>query len=248
MIPVFIVLILAIIYLVPMLAENMQAGSVVFDPSMKPETFNAFWLDEDFYSVDNSNTWEITNQHRGKIPLNSYTLSGEYMTIYANENITEAEFTLQSREHWPLDEFAGLQSTFQLEAVQSVDADAVLTYEVVLAGDDAYSFGCNVRPLMNEGNLECFIADPQEQEKVIIPYPETLSLDEWHVLTIEFNPTSYALRFFVDDTYFGQAAIPSVEQWKSKDFNAVIQITVNDLQESPFSIKIKRFQLAYRDR
>jgi hypothetical protein len=247
MTPVFIALLLAITYLVPILFENMRSNQVVFDDTMSPPDFNTFWINEDFSTADDLEIWEITNRYKGKNHLLATRLSHEFLEIYANEEIFEAEYKFESLKHWSLEKLNGFQSTFQIQTTQNVNTDVSLAYKLNLVDDDRYSIGCIIQPSLNEGSLECYISDLEAEQRFAIPYPGVLDLDEWHTLVIEFNPRSYALRFFIDDAFFGQAAIPSAEEWKSKEFDAIVQVTINDLQTFPYSIKINQIQLAHQE-
>ena len=237
-----------ILLLLPVLRGSIERREGAYNPNIPVPQMQTYWLNNSFSPFDIESRWIDSNIYKGTNSL-SYgaSLKNEnyVFTIDTDQITKEAVFTRQSVSTWPLDEVMGLSTKFLVEPFEDADSTAEITFAMTLSEQTDYSFGCTVLPEVSEASLECFIDEPGQQ--VIITAPQSIEINVPHSITIEFEPNTYVLRFFVDDVYFGQAPIPNVEYWRDQKVNAEIIVELQNMDSGTFACQIQDFQIAKQD-
>ena len=227
--------------LAPEFFTSLQPRQMLVGSAAEPPDMKSLWLNEEFFTLNKDRDWQETNKVKGtntfSTNLNNYTLN-----VTAESAIEHAIYRLESIQQWPLDELQGLQASFQLQPLADDGSQAEIVFKIELVESPAYFFSCSAIPAATEGTLKCFVQEPNK--KVVVEIPQSISLQEWHTVVLQFVPETYVVRFFLDEKYFGQSTIPSVEYWRDRDFHTSIQVELQDLQKGSFTIQCDNFLLA----
>jgi hypothetical protein len=240
----FLGLVLLALFLAPKFLASLQSLLDPLKQNISPPAFQTSWLDETFTAIE-PEIWHESNLFMGSNPL-SVDLKNGKLVLHAGSETKHAIYRLESISEWSLDDLEGFQASFLLEPFQAEDSQASITYQIQLVDQPGYSFGCHAIPAATQATLQCEIQLPER--KIAIRSRESLSLNEWHTLSLEFIPHTYVVRFFLDDSYFGQAAIPEVENWRSRGFIAGIQVEIENMRDGFFAFQLDSYKLARQEK
>ena len=227
--------------LVPQFFSSLTPRQILMGAASQPPDMANLWLQESFDRMDLSETWQESNRVKGMNAL-SVDLAQRQLNITATAPAAHAIYHLESRAQYPLDELQALQISFLLEPLADEGSQAGIDLQAVVVDEPDFFFGCRATPGISQGALSCTIHEPQQE--VLVSMPQALSLQELHTLTIQFIPRTYSVRFFLDGRYFGQAAIPSAQFWRGRDFRTHLQVELQDLSTGEFSCQSDDFKLA----
>ena len=235
-------------FLLPVLSGSVERREGAYKPNIPVPQMHTCWMDSPFSPFGIESRWNDRNFYKGKSSLSIGTTfqNNTYMfDIYTDQVTKEAIFTRQSISSWPLDEIKGLSTGILLEPLEDEGSTAEITVAMVLSEQTEYRFGCTLLPVESESSLECFINEPGRL--MTITAPQTLDINVPHTITIEFQPNTYVLRFFVDDVYFGQAPIPNVAYWRDRKVNTEIVVELRNMQSGTFGCQIQKYQIGRQD-
>jgi len=233
--------------LAPEFFSSLQPRQILMGIASQPPLMEDLWLQEDFSNGNFPAGWRESNRFKGLQALSitrSLILSSidEGLLAEGQPHTEHAVYRLESEATWPLNDMQAVEVGYQTAALMGEGSQAGLDLQIVLADNPDFFFGCRVEPSQEQTALACYIREPGQELQVA--YPQGVSLDEWHTLTIQFVPRTYSLRFFLDDNYFGQSAIPSPELWRDREFFASLQVELQDLTDGSFSAVYDDFMLS----
>lgn len=234
-------------FLAPEFFSSLQPRQIIMGAASQPPLMQDFWLQENFSGADFPAGWVESNRLKGQQALSItrtafFSREDPGLKAEAVAQTDHAIYRLQSEAAWQLNEMQAVTVGYQTASLVDESGQAGLDLQITLADHDDYLFGCRVEPSLVQAALACYIREPGQQS--VVEYPQDVSLDEWHTLTIQFVPRSYSLRFYLDDRYFGQSAIPSPEFWRDRDFHASLQVELQDLNSGSFSALFDDFRLS----
>lgn len=227
LIPFIIALALGIIKLFPS-AYHSLSNVVTEKTSLRPPAMEKLWLQESFDLLDTETVWTQTHKFKGKNYF-SIDLGQQDLQLSADAAVEDVIYELESREQWALDDLQALQASFNCDPLGSADAEAFISFQLVLTENPEYLVGCWIKPGQVSGTIQCFIKEPEEELMLSNAIP--FSLKEWHTFALVFDPQKYAMQFFLDDEYYGEADIPDVKSWRERDFVLKVNAELQNLDQ-----------------
>ncbi len=222
------------------------AKKYLFSPPttpIQPPIATAFWLQEHFQGIDTVSTWKVQHYYSGQQTIQTI-LPGNMLRLTASPAVTDAVFQLDSLQDWPLDELQSISFSFALSAMTDLSAKSALTFSLYLSENSAYHLDCLIIPAEADGKIQCQVQSPNQHEA--LSDAVSLSLNTAHTATLVFAPSTYTVQFFLDDHYYGQREIQSVEYWRTRSFNLQIRNQVQNLSTGSFSCDLDSIILAHQ--
>lgn len=239
LLPVFALLVWGFILVLPrtltLLASNDSLRKVVSAPEM-----SSVWLREGFDPMDQS-LWTQKHLFKGIHHLNIDTENTD-LILSADNPIKEDFYSLQSTQTWPMDNLQAASMNFRIDTPAAEGAESLISEKIVNAENPALAVVCTIQPDTESGTIECFAQD--EKQKVVLPNLMTFSLGESHTLVMVFIPSRYSMRFFLDDQFYGELGIPSVEYWRERYFSLQIESSLKNLKSGGYAARIENVALS----
>jgi hypothetical protein len=250
-VPLWLILILSIIILTligliylnfPRFLDILPVPSPTSTP-IRPPAATAFWLQESFQQINTSKHWQVQHYYYGRQTIQT-NLPGAGLRLYAYPVVTDAVFQLDSLQSWPMDELQSLSFSFLLSGMSDPGAESSLVFSLYLSENSAYRLECVIIPAEAQGKIQCQVRSPAQTA----PLSETapLSLNTRHTASLVFDPHTYSLQFFLDDTYYGQRDIQAVEHWRSRNFKLQVMTRVKNMSTGTFSCELGALSLAHQ--
>jgi hypothetical protein len=211
--------------------------------SLHPPAAGVFWLQENFETIDTAARWKEQHYYTGKQDIKVKT--ADHVLYYsASPVVTEAVHQLDSLQSWPLDELQTLSFSFAVSAMVDPTADNFLLIGLFLSEDNSYHLDCLVIPAETEGRIQCQVQSPTQSEALSEAIP--VSLNTEHTAALVFDPLTYKLQFFMDDRYYGQREIQSVEYWRNRQVRLQVWAVVRKLNNGYFSCELSSLSLTHQ--
>ena len=239
LLPVFALLLWGLIQILPrtltLLASNESLRNVVSAPEI-----TSIWLADSFNTIDQS-LWTQVHQFKGTHPISVETDNSD-LVFFTSEPVREDMYKLQSSQTWPFDNLQSLHVTFRIDEPTDAEAEVIITQEIYNVENPNRFIACDIRSGVETGSIECFIQD--EDQKIILSNQMIFSLQESHDLTLVFIPSRYSMRFFLDDQFYGEMEIPSVEYWRERNFSLTLKSSINNLKSGSYMARIENLTLS----
>jgi hypothetical protein len=237
-------LILFLVGLIAVLIPTVQRTILPAAPtSPHSPVASVFWLQESFKNLDTTARWQKQHYYNGQQPIQT-TFSSTGMRLSADPMVSEAVFQLDSQQIWPLDDLQSLSFSFALSALNDPAAKSALVIGLFLSEDSSYRLDCLIIPASTNGMIQCQVQSPTQVDALSAAV--LFSLDAEHTATLAFDPSTYTVQFFLDDQFYGQNEIRSVEYWRTRSFKLHIRNQVQDMSSGSYSCELYSIFLAYQ--
>lgn len=241
LIPVFIILVILLIRLLPSTVETVQQAQIT-PIVVPPPDMQEIWLQETFDEGYLHENWDVSHRYRGKKYFN-INYDGNALVIVAEPPVADVVYSLVSVNTYPLDDLQALKMDFYFDPLNATDGAVSTSMQLVQTEDPQYRLECQVSPGNEQGIIQCYIHEPQGSTE--ISSAAFFSPGDWHSLTLSFDPENYVVLFFLDDLYQGEAEIPAVEYWRERQMKVVVAAEMQDLQQSSYSCQIDNIILSH---
>ena len=241
LIPVFIILVILLIRLLPSTVETVQQAQIT-PMVVPPPDMQEIWLQETFDEGYLHENWDVSHRYRGK-KFFDINYDGTALVIMAEPPVVDVVYSLVSANTYPLDDLQALKMDFFLEPLDETKSAVSISTQLVQTEDSQYRLECQVSPGEEQGVIQCFIHEPQGSTK--ISSAVIISPGDWHSLTLSFDPENYVVLFFLDDLYQGEAEIPAVEYWRERQMKVVVATEMQDLEQSGYFCQIDNIILSH---
>ncbi|HAF61186.1 MAG TPA: hypothetical protein DCK95_02540 [Anaerolineaceae bacterium] len=238
--PVFVVLIIYLIGLVPSTVETVQKAQIT-PVVVPPPDMREIWLEETFNDAFFHEEWNVSHRYRGKNHFN-INFDGTALVIMAEPPIVDVVYSMESSNSYLLEELQALRMEFFFDPLVDPGSSTFTSMQLVQIEGAQYSLECRISPTDEQGMINCSIHEPDNSIALIGEL--SFSFGEWHSLTVSFDPTNYVVQLFLDDLYKGEAEIPSVEYWRDREMKVVFITEVQDLLESGYSYQLDNIVLS----
>jgi hypothetical protein len=241
MIPIFVILVILLIRLLPSTVETVQQAQVT-PMVVPPPDMQEIWLQETFEDGYLHENWDVSHRYRGK---NYFDLNydGTALLIMAEPPVVDVVYSLISVNTYPLDNLQALKTDFFFDPLEETESAVSITMQLVQTEDSQYRLECQVSPGKEQGVIQCFIHEPQGSTE--ISSAVFFSPGDWHSLTLSFDPENYVVLLFLDDLYQGEAEIPAVEYWRERQMNVVVATEMQALEQNGYSCQIDNIILSH---
>lgn len=241
LIPVFIILVIFLIRLIPSTVETVQQAQIT-PIVVPPPDMQEIWLQETFEDGYLHENWDVSHRYQGK-KFFGINYDGTALLIMAEPPVVDVVYSLVSVNTYPMDDWQALKMDFYFDPLEEMNSIATLSTQLVQTEDSQYRVECQVSPGKEQGIIQCYIHEPQGSME--ISSVAFFSPGGWHSLTLSFDPENYHVLFFLDDLYQGEAEIPAVEYWREREMKVVVATEVQDLQQSGYFCQIDNIILSH---
>lgn len=241
LIPVFIILVIFLIRLIPSTVETVQQAQIT-PIVVPPPDMQEIWLQETFEDGYLHENWDVSHRYQGK-KFFGINYDGTALLIMAEPPVVDVIYSLVSVNTYPLDDWQALKMDFYFDPLEEMNSVTTLSTQLVQTEDSQYRVECQVSPGKEQGIIQCYIHEPQGSTE--ISSAAFFSPGGWHSLTLSFDPENYHVLFFLDDLYQGEAEIPAVEYWREREMKVVVATEVQDLQQSGYFCQIDNIILSH---
>jgi len=241
LLPLFALLVFGFFKLLPqtltLLASNDSFANIISPPEM-----NSYWLNESFDSYSNS-LWKEKHIYKGTTPVNIDSINKE-ISILSELPVQEDIFQTSTTQSWPIDDLQALKISFKADSITELKAEVSIEVKIENAENQSLAVVCKAQPHENIGSMLCFIQDIEK--KAVLSNEIPFTVGEWHTLTMVFIPNRFSVQFFLDNHFYGEIEIPSVEYWRDREFIVAFGSSVSNLEISPLSLTFDNILLSHQ--